>query len=697
MRANRDAPLREQGGGSQPPARTTISARESAGAIIDRHMARQHIQSANRQPVAPPSSLAPAPAPSTARATSTTAAVWHPLPHPALALLPAGSKAQAASERALAAVEQQRELMRELKRRAEHAQPLPASKPRRDEPTVGASSGKFVPWREYSQRTTGIDPGPGIGQQVLLLGPPVEPPPGWAPRVHGLASEQRELQRRGLEATRIVPAVSLESWVKIFDEPCAELRRWPAARLRGEQLDAICRIAGHSRLAALRCELHKLNAYCVRAYGMAELAIMRERLSATKLRSYLRSRDDAALTRKRAAEARAASGQPPEETAEDGGGAASAALSLMGTATRGLCVDWAVESGQLDEFRGRPATREGGGAVDPEATLVLHFELGADDPTLVPFVRDCFALAALEAHTCVRAALGKRSRRPRADLHGMAVGSAGMDLKKGQWRSAGRPLIMSVHGYSGSDGWYVRSCSVLDKDDFNTRRKSLLRAHDGADGDPRTASAWLDREPSDHEWNRTLAHLCAMSVSAVQPNGSRAAVQPHLVFPDGPSEARMPTKHSLKKIKISAYVALGLHPHYAVEAGAHAGSAIERMSVAGMSQQIGNLQPKGLVTALRYARASAGSSVAEVDHLVFRAVRQWVAETGLAALPRTGSWAALTAWANRRVFEREMRPITIAVSVTRPPEPPLPESTEELAGAEPEPEIEIEVECDMES
>ena len=159
----------------------------------------------------------------------------------------------------------------------------------------------------------------------------------------------------------------------------------------------------------------------------------------------------------------------------------------------------------------------------------------------------------------------------------------------------------------------------------------------------------------------------------------------------------MPTKHSLKKIKISAYVALGLHPHYAVEAGAHAGSAIERMSVAGMSQQIGNLQPKGLVTALRYARASAGSSVAEVDHLVFRAVRQWVAETGLAALPRTGSWAALTAWANRRVFEREMRPITIAVSVTRPPEPPLPESTEELAGAEPEPEIEIEVECDMES
>ena len=58
-------------------------------------------------------------------------------------------------------------------------------------------------------------------------------------------------------------------------------------------------------------------------------------------------------------------------------------------------------------------------------------------------------------------------------MHGMAVGSAGMDLKKGQWRSAGRPLIMSVHGYSGSDGWYERSCSVLDQDDFNTRRRNL--------------------------------------------------------------------------------------------------------------------------------------------------------------------------------------------------------------------------------
>ena len=51
--------------------------------------------------------------------------------------------------------------------------------------------------------------------------------------------------------------------------------------------------------------------------------------------------------------------------------------------------------------------------MDPEATLALHLELGADDPSFSAIVRGCFALAALEAHTCVRAALGARSRRPR--------------------------------------------------------------------------------------------------------------------------------------------------------------------------------------------------------------------------------------------------------------------------------------------
>ena len=578
-------------------------------------------------------------------------------------------------------MQQQNTILEKAKRLRESAMQEPAASrmcmPCPAAAATAAPARQFVPWREHVTRTTGVDPGAGTGQQVLLLCDPVQPPRGWVPRVHGLAGEPRELQKRALEATRIAPAVPIDSWERLLDEPRSELLRWPPGRLLSEQLDAVCRIAGHARLAAIRCQLCALDAFCKREFGMGALECMRARLSATRLRAYLRARDEASLIKKRAAEARGS--KPAEDAAEDGGGAASAALSLLGTAKRGLCLQWDTESAQLDEFRGRPATREGGGAADPEATLALHFELGADDPSLPDITRDCFSLAALEAHVCVRAALGSRSRRPRRADNGMAVGGAGMDLKKGTWRSAGRPLILSVHGHSGSDTWFERSNAVLDRDDFNARRKSLLRAHNGRDGDPSAATGWLDREPSEHEWNRTLAHLCALDVSVLQPNGSRAAVKPHLIFPDGPSDARVPTKHTLKKIKISAYIALGLHPHYAVEAGAHAGSAIERMSVAGMQQQIQNLQPKGLATALRYARASAGSSVAEVDHLVFRTMRQWIAETGLAALPRTGTWAALTAWANSRVFGRDARPITIAVSVPRPPEPPLPEAVEELA------------------
>ena len=50
---------------------------------------------------------------------------------------------------------------------------------------------------------------------------------------------------------------------------------------------------------------------------------------------------------------------------------------------------------------------------------------------------------------------------------------------------------------------------------------------------------------------------------------------------------------------------------------------------------------------------------------------------------------------SRTDLERDMRPLTIAVSVARPPEPPLPEMVEELADTEPEPLDEIEVECEV--
>ena len=91
--------------------------------------------------------------------------------------------------------------------------------------------------------------------------------------------------------------------------------------------------------------------------------------------------------------------------------------------------------------------------------------------------------------------------------------------------------------------------------------------------------------------------------------------------------------------------ALLLHTDYIVEAGAHAGSQLERLSVAGASEQARTIRPQGLGVALRYARAARSQSVLEVDRLAYSALRSWVASVGLAHLPRVGGWAALTRWA----------------------------------------------------
>ena len=67
MRASREAPLREQGSDGPPAVQSTASARESVDALIARHTMRQHLQSANLQPVAQ-ALRAAAPAPPAARA-----------------------------------------------------------------------------------------------------------------------------------------------------------------------------------------------------------------------------------------------------------------------------------------------------------------------------------------------------------------------------------------------------------------------------------------------------------------------------------------------------------------------------------------------------------------------------------------------------------------------------------------------------
>ena len=192
--------------------------------------------------------------------------------------------------------------------------------------------------------------------------------------------------------------------------------------------------------------------------------------------------------------------------------------------------------------------------------------------------------------------------------------------------------------------WFEVAGEVLAEGGFNARYGSLLRHHDGLGGDPAKATRWLDREPTEGEWNVTLAALCTREVHVRRPGNAFKRVEPHLVTGGG-HQGRMPTKHSLKTCKISAYVALRLHPDYAVEPGAHAGSRIERMSVSGMETQIKALRPTGLAVALRYARAAFGVSVAEIDRMVFEAMQRYVAELGLARIPRVDTWASVTKWA----------------------------------------------------
>ena len=53
---------------------------------------------------------------------------------------------------------------------------------------------------------------------------------------------------------------------------------------------------------------------------------------------------------------------------------------------------------------------------------------------------------------------------------------------------------------------------------------------------------------------------------------------------------------------------------------------------------------------LRYAHGSARSqSIAEVDRLAYSTIRAWIADVGLASLPRVGGWVALAAWVNTRL------------------------------------------------
>ena len=214
---------------------------------------------------------------------------------------------------------------------------------------------------------------------------------------------------------------------------------------------------------------------------------------------------------------------------------------------------------------------------------------------------------------------------------------------------AGRPLVCSRRGFSGSEVWFWVATRVLRADDFGRRYHSCLRAHDGVGSDPRRAGGFLDRAPDRGEWGRTLLILLGMPLHVRVADGWRA-VSPHLVTGDGGSVPNV-TPHALKRAKPSAYVALRLHVDYTVEAGGHAGSRIERMSVSGMRQDVRGIRPSGTATALRYARGCSLSTPAAVDHLVADVVRSFVASEGLLGLARPGAWDRLHAWALHRVGE----------------------------------------------
>ena len=125
-------------------------------------------------------------------------------------------------------------------------------------------------------------------------------------------------------------------------------------------------------------------------------------------------------------------------------------------------------------------------------------------------------------------------------------------------------------------------------------------------------------------------------------------VEPHLL---AAADGSIPhyTGHSLKQSKPALYSALLLHTDYVVEAGAHAGSELERLSMRGAEQHARVSRPPGLATALRYARGARSQSIVEIDRIAYATIRVWIAEIGLEKLPRVRGWAALTAWVSERI------------------------------------------------
>ena len=544
---------------------------------------------------------------------------------------------------------------------------------------LGSSGAAYMPWSQYAL-AGGLAQGGkvkssskpiGACSQPTLAIPAWDPPIGWQPKVYNL-EEPRELGKRALEALRIAPMLHQSSIEHMLDSTEEEMQGWPPGQREHVILNAICAVAGHSRLASMRCRLVSLDAYLVANFAKPKLSVMSTGASAIQLKEWAASLHEALELKKKLSKARkqklGSADNHEQEEDESGAGASSSALSSIGSATRAMKLAISIDHALLDQLKSRPTPREGGGAVPPELLLEAHYELGAADVSHSAIVRGCMALAALACKVCTRQALGKRSLRPRRTANGMAVGASGQDLKKRQWRSAKRPLLCSVHGATGDDTFFTIACNVLDEGNFNESSRSLLRAHNGAQGNPANATEWLDRPPTDAEWNTCLRYLQSCDVHMKAADGGAAIkVSPHLLK-DELGNILDNTSHSLKMYKISLYHALLLHTDYIVEPGAHAGSQIERMSVAAAAEKARNIRPTGLHTALHYARGARAQTVLEVEHMVYEALRSFIGEVGLMDIPRRGGWAALTAWSTSRLVEKSGAPKALLPMVLSRPE-----------------------------
>ena len=498
------------------------------------------------------------------------------------------------------------------------------------------------------------------GSKVLLLHPPAVVPPSYTLSVHSVgtgAGAAVELSRRTLEASRLIPMLPVYAWVLCLDASPEQMAAWGEEKLTTKKLTFAGALGGHGYIASIRTTLHGLAMDLAAHDGRSITQAFDTKVGMTQLAEWLARVHEAA--HESAMQRLIALGEMDDNKLEAAGAsAASTRLCLLRNVVPKLFLKMSVTHAALDQYAQPPATRPSAPAPTPEFCVAAHYEMGAADMTDTSpagdVVRGCFALAALNMHLCVRAALARRSGCLERAANDMGVARAGIDLKKHAWRASGRPLVCSTLGVSGTDTWFDLACNVLGEDGFDETWASLLRAHDGPDGDPSRATRFIDEPPSCDDWQKTLRHLSEINIHL----GGRPIEGPSLGCP--PSDGYPPaTGHGLKSFKPCAYAVARVHSSILAEPGAWAGSKMERTSVQEMLQEIAALAPRtatraGLAAGLKVARGYAATgllaaaeptaSLAEIEQSVYAALRGYVREIGIQKLPRRQSWKHLANW-----------------------------------------------------